>query len=60
MVREIVGNGPDVGRFGAAAARAWREWIAAHREQLQSVKPTGVGVAFTERACQNMAVDADW
>jgi hypothetical protein len=60
VVREITGNGPDVGRFGAAAARAWREWIAAHREQLQSVKPTGAGVVFTERACQNTAVEDDW
>lgn len=30
----------------------WNDWIAAHRDELQKLAPTGEGVDYSERACK--------
>jgi hypothetical protein len=33
--------------------QAWRKWIAAHKGRLNKLKPTGDGVDFSAKACEN-------
>ncbi|SRR6266478_1067764 len=33
--------------------KIWQEWIAAHKEELSKLQPTGVGVDFSPTACKN-------
>ena len=32
--------------------QTWRAWIAAHRERLMTLEPTGAGVDFSDKACK--------
>ena len=34
-------------------AQVWRDWIAAHRDELSRLQPTGEGVDFSPNACKN-------
>ena len=56
---ETVSN-PPVTQQEAAVPRPatplvnrWNDWIAAHREELEKLAPTGEGVDYTERACKS-------
>jgi hypothetical protein len=35
------------------SAKIWREWIAAHKDELSKLQPTGEGVDFSDKACKN-------
>jgi hypothetical protein len=35
------------------SAKIWRDWIAAHRDELSRLQPTGEGVDFSDKACKN-------
>jgi len=33
--------------------KMWRDWIAAHKDELSKLQPTGEGVDFSDKACKN-------
>lgn len=33
--------------------KAWQDWIAAHKDELSKLQPTGEGVDFSNKACKN-------
>jgi len=33
--------------------KTWQDWIAAHRDELSRLQPTGEGVDFSDKACKN-------
>jgi len=40
------------GATNTSLANRWNDWIAAHRDELQKLAPTGEGVDYSERACK--------
>jgi hypothetical protein len=34
-------------------AKIWQDWIAAHKDELSKLQPTGEGVDFSDAACKN-------
>jgi hypothetical protein len=33
--------------------KIWKDWIAAHKDELSKLEPTGEGVDFSDKACKN-------
>jgi len=44
---------PEVELNSNPQAKIWEDWIAAHKDELSRVQPTGEGVDFSDSACKN-------
>ena len=53
ILPDVAPDGPKFPWYSPGAAERWRQWIAAHRHELSSRKPTGDDVVYTESACKN-------
>ena len=44
---------PEVELNPNPQAKIWEDWIAAHKDELSKLQPTGEGVDFSDSACKN-------
>ena len=59
ILPKLVPNPPTGPLSSESASRpadlinTWQDWIAAHKDELSKLQPTGEGVDFSPRACKN-------